>query len=183
MKHNHKCCLLLLLLGKRKEIILAFDNFLTLLDSIGFGNAGVHLCHGLSYPISGLNKNYRHPGYKVDHPLVPHGVSVSLTAPSVFRFTSSACPERHIDAAAAFGADPAHIKPSMAGDVLAEKLTRFLEDLDVPNGLKGLGFDSSMIPQLVEGALPQHRVTKLAPTREPAAEQLATIFEKSMTNY
>ncbi|KAI7847780.1 alcohol dehydrogenase [Circinella umbellata] len=150
---------------------------------IGFGNAGVHLCHGLSYPISGLNKNYHHPGYKVDHALVPHGVSVSLTSPSVFRFTAASCPDRHIDAAAAFGADPAHIKPTTAGDVLAEKLTAFLEVLDVPNGLKGLGFDSSMIPQLVEGALPQERVTRLAPTRAPAAEQLAKIFENSMTNY
>jgi hydroxyacid-oxoacid transhydrogenase len=106
-----------------------------------------------------------------------------LTAPSVFRFTSAACPDRHIDAAAAFGADPSQIKESMAGEVLAEKLTRFLEDLGVPNGLSGLGFDTSMIPSLVEGALPQHRVTKLAPAGEPAAEQLASIFEKSMKNY
>ncbi|KAG1472465.1 hypothetical protein G6F56_001522 [Rhizopus delemar] len=150
---------------------------------IGFGNAGVHLCHGLSYPISGLNKNYKHPGYNVDHPIIPHGVSVALTAPSVFRFTSSACPDRHIDAAAAFGADPTRIKESMAGEVLAEKLTRFLEDLGVPNGLKGIGYDSSYIPDLVEGALPQHRVTKLAPTREPAREQLASIFENAMSNY
>ncbi|CAO3617447.1 unnamed protein product [Cunninghamella echinulata] len=150
---------------------------------IGFGNAGVHLCHGLSYPISGLNKTYKHPGYNVDHSIVPHGVSVALTAPAVFRFTSPACPDRHIDAAAAFGADPAHIKASTAGEVLAEKLTRFLEDLDVPNGLKALGYDSSHIPALVEGALPQHRVTKLAPAGAPAAEQLASIFENSLTNY
>ncbi|KAI8340760.1 alcohol dehydrogenase [Chlamydoabsidia padenii] len=150
---------------------------------IGFGNAGVHLCHGLSYPISGLNKTYKHPGYNVEHAIVPHGVSVALTAPSVFRFTAAACPDRHIDAAAAFGADPAHIKESMAGEVLAEKLTRFLQDLGVPNGLGALGYDSSYIPALVEGALPQHRVTKLAPAGEPAAEQIASIFEKSMSNY
>lgn len=137
----------------------------------------------MSYPISGLNKTYKHPGYDVDHPIVPHGVSVALTAPSVFRFTASACPDRHIQAATAFGADASTIKPSTAGEVLAEHLTRFLEDLKVPNGLKALGFDSSMIPELVEGALPQHRVTKLAPTREPAAEQIASIFENSMTNY
>lgn len=106
-----------------------------------------------------------------------------MTAPSVFRFTAAACPDRHIDAAAAFGADPAHIKQSTAGEVLAEKLTRFLEDLGVPNGLKAIGYDTSYIPKLVEGALPQHRVTKLAPHGEPAREQLASIFEKSMSNY
>lgn len=108
---------------------------------------------------------------------------MALTAPSVFRFTASACPDRHIDAAAAFGADPAHIKESMAGEVLAEKLTRFLEDLGVPNGLNAIGYDSSYIPALVEGTLPQHRVTKLAPAREPAREQIAAIFESAMKNY
>src|SRR6202012_3195101 len=42
---------------------------------VGFGNAGVHLPHGMSYPVSGLVREYRAPGYDADHPLVPHGVS------------------------------------------------------------------------------------------------------------
>ena len=38
---------------------------------IGFGNAGVHLPHGMSYPVSGLVRDYRAPGYAVDRRLMP----------------------------------------------------------------------------------------------------------------
>ena len=147
---------------------------------VGFGNAGVHLPHGMSYPVSGLVKDYRAPGYTSDHALVPHGVSVILNAPAVFRFTASADPGRHLQAAEALGAEVAGIHDADAGRVLADRITWFMQRLKVPNGLRAVGYTPADIPALVEGTLPQHRVTKLSP-RPASPEDLAALFEDAMT--
>jgi hydroxyacid-oxoacid transhydrogenase len=147
---------------------------------IGFGNAGVHLPHGMSYPVAGLVRNFRAPGYEaVDHPLVPHGISVILNAPAVFRFTAQASPERHLQAAEILGADIGRAKAADAGKILSDQLVRMMQDLQIPNGLSALGYTSADIPALVEGTLPQHRVTKLSP-RPAGPEELARLFEESL---
>jgi hydroxyacid-oxoacid transhydrogenase len=147
---------------------------------IGFGNAGVHLPHGMSYPVAGLVKTFRAPGYEsVDHAMVPHGISVILNAPAVFRFTAQACPERHLRAAQILGADIKHTSPADAGRVLSDTLTQLMLHLKMPNGLKALGYGTEDIPALVEGTLPQHRVTKLSP-RPAGPDDLAMLFENSM---
>ena len=149
---------------------------------VGFGNAGVHLPHGMSYPVSGHVKSYRAPGYTSDHPLVPHGISVILNAPAVFRYTASANPDRHLHAAEALGANVSGVKAADAGQVLADRITWFMRELKVPNGLKAVGYSSSDIPMLVEGTLPQHRVTKLSP-RPASPDDLARLFDNAMTAY
>jgi hydroxyacid-oxoacid transhydrogenase len=146
---------------------------------VGFGNAGVHLPHGMSYPVSGHVKTYRAPGYAGDHPLVPHGISVILNAPAVFRYTASANPDRHLEAAEALGANVSGVKSEDAGRVLADRITWFMRELKVPNGLKAVGYSSSDISTLVEGTLPQHRVTKLSP-RPAGPDELAQLFEEAL---
>jgi hydroxyacid-oxoacid transhydrogenase len=147
---------------------------------IGFGNAGVHLPHGMSYPVAGLVRSFRAPGYDaVDHPLIPHGVSVIVNAPAVFRFTAQSSPERHLKAAEVLGAKVDRAKHEDAGKILSDTLASMMRDLNIPAGLKALGYSSADIPALVEGTLPQHRVTKLSP-RPAGPEELAKLFEETM---
>jgi hydroxyacid-oxoacid transhydrogenase len=146
---------------------------------MGFGNAGVHLPHGMSYPVSGNVKSYQAPGYLSDHPLVPHGFSVILNAPAVFRFTASSSPKRHMQAAEALGVDVSRCHKEDAGRILSERITWFMQRLKTPNGLREIGYTSSDIPKLVEGTLPQHRVTKLSP-RPAGPEELSALFENAM---
>ncbi|KAI9681798.1 MAG: hypothetical protein M1829_000543 [Trizodia sp. TS-e1964] len=157
------------------------------LAGVGFGNAGVHLCHGMSYPISGQNPGYHHAGYAVSAPLIPHGVSVAVTAPAVFRFTAASNPERHLAAAAAFGVDVSGVKRESAGEVLEEALKEFLTRLGgQPRGLRDLGFGREHVDALVEGTLPQRRVLMLAPNLSAEVgeerEQLRALFERAMVH-
>ena len=136
---------------------------------IGFGNAGVHLPHGMSYPVSGLVRDYVPPGYPDDHPIVPHGMSVILNAPAVFRWTGEANPGRHLEAARLLGAETRDAGNEDAGAILADAIIAIMRRVGMPNGLAAVGFGPGDVDALVAGTLPQHRVTKLSP--RPAAER------------
>jgi hydroxyacid-oxoacid transhydrogenase len=146
---------------------------------IGFGNAGVHLPHGMSYPVSGMVRDFRPDGYEVNHPIIPHGMSVILNAPSVFRWTAAASPERHLLAARLMGADVRGVAPDDGGEVLASEIIRLMQQTGMPNGLSAVGFGPSDVPVLVEGTLPQHRVTKLSP-RSAGPNDLGKLFLGAM---
>jgi hydroxyacid-oxoacid transhydrogenase len=146
---------------------------------IGFGNAGVHLPHGMSYPVAGLVENYFPEGYPHDKPMVPHGMSVILNAPAVFRYTAPANPRRHLEAARMLGADISSASDDDAGEVLANAIIDIMRKTGMPNGLGAVGFTEADIPALVQGTLPQHRVTKLSP--RPAGEaELAALFKDAL---
>ena len=149
------------------------------LAGIGFGNAGVHLPHAMSYPVAGGVRDYRVAGYPPDRALVPHGFSVVVSAPAVFATTAAASPQRHLQAADALGADISRRAPADAGRVLAERLAWFMERLGAPNGLAGVGYGTTDVPALVEGALAQQRLTVLSPVPVDA-DLLAGLFERSL---
>jgi hydroxyacid-oxoacid transhydrogenase len=150
------------------------------LAGIGFGNAGVHLAHGMSYPVSGMVRDYVPEGYSPDHPIIPHGMSVILNAPAVFRFTAPANPERHLYAAQLMGVDVSDADLQDPGELLASAIVDLMRRTGIPNGLSAVGYGPDDVPQLVAGTLPQHRVTKLSPRPfdEPDLERL---FLDSMT--
>lgn len=147
---------------------------------VGFGNAGVHLCHGMSYPVSGRVKEFCPDGYPQDEPLVPHGMSVVLNAPAVFRWTAEANPARHLRMAEALGADVGNVALDDAGDLLADRIIDLMQATGMPNGLGGIGYSEDDVDGLVEGTLPQHRVTKISP-RPVDAGSLGDLFRNSLT--
>lgn len=146
---------------------------------IGFGNAGVHLPHGMSYPVSGMVRDFVPAGYPGDHPIVPHGMSVILNAPAVFRWTAETNPALHLQAAQLMGVDTRGAAPDDAGNILADAIVEVMRKTGMPNGLAAIGFSPADVDELVKGTIPQHRVTKLAP--KPATpEDLRRLFLASM---
>lgn len=144
------------------------------LAGIAFGNSGVHLPHAMSYSIAGLVRDYRCPGYPQSEPLVPHGISVVVNAPSVFRATASTSPERHLEAATALGADTRGADASNSGELLASTLARLMRETRVPNGVGGVGYLESDLDALTRGAIVQKRLVDNAPLAidEPKMREL-----------
>lgn len=146
---------------------------------IGFGNAGVHIPHAVAYPIAGLVREYVPSGYRTRHPLVPHGMSVILTAPAAFRFTYSTAPDRHLRAAELLGAPVADLDEAGRRDALPQALLSLMQDIGIPNGLTAIGYTDRDLPALIEGTLRQPRLLAGAP-RPVGGLELELILRDAM---
>jgi hydroxyacid-oxoacid transhydrogenase len=158
----------------RSEMLLAAT-----FAGVGFNNAGLHLPHGMSYAVSGNVKRFAPEGYPTESPIIPHGMSVVLNAPAAFRFTGSANPERHLEAARLMGAKVEGADVQDAGEILAAAVIDLMQKAGMPNGLGAVGYTEADVDTLVEGTLPQHRVTKLCP-RPFTRDDLRRVFLDSL---
>ena len=147
---------------------------------MGFGNSGVHIPHANAYPIAGMVKDYKPAGYPQDEPMVPHGQSVSLTAPEAFRFSFQSAPERHLRAAEMM--DPRKDNLNNPSEQLPSVLTDLMRDIGIPNGIGAVGYTEADIPALVPGTMKQQRLLATCP-RPANEEDIANIFAHSIENW
>jgi alcohol dehydrogenase class IV len=139
-----------------------------MLAGIAFGNAGCHLPHAMSYAVSSQSED-----------LVPHGMSVILNAPSVFRYTASACPERHMEAAQLLGADTRDAGMDDAGYVLARNIIYFFKATGMPAGLHAVGYGAQHLDALADGSFPQKSLVNNAP-REVSRDMLRDLYANAL---
>ena len=144
---------------------------------MGFGNAGVHIPHANAYPIAGQVRDFLPADYPAGEPMVPHGMSVALTAPEAFRFTFGASPERHVRAAGLLAPDAD--RPDDLAELLPRVLAELMRDIGIPNGIAAVGFDDGDVADLVDGTMKQQRLLATCP-REVTEDDVAGIFRRSM---
>jgi alcohol dehydrogenase class IV len=147
------------------------------LAGIAFGNAGVHVPHGMSYAVAGLVDSFSPDGYPQEEPMVPHGMSVIVNAPAVFRRIAETSPDRHLDAAELLGADVRDAEP---GEAVSGRIAEMMKATEMPNGIGGVGYGPSDVTALTEGAIVQRRLLDNAPVPVDR-ELLAELFASSLT--
>jgi alcohol dehydrogenase class IV len=153
--------------------------FAGMLAGIGFGNAGCHLPHAMSYSVAGQVKDYHAEGWEQDHAMVPHGIAVIVNSPAVFELTGAACPDRHLAAAGSFGSNIKDVDEKDAGKLLAQRVIDLMKVTGIPNGLKGVGYSEEDLENLTEGAIPQRRLIDNAPM-PISRDQLKGLFKNAL---
>jgi alcohol dehydrogenase class IV len=150
------------------------------LAGMAFGNSGTHLGHALSYGVTHLMQDITTDGYAVQSPFVPHGISVAVSAPAIFRYTAEAAPERHFEAAAYLQSDLKGAAAADSGEALATRLIELMRKTGVPNGLSGVGFAPADVPALAASSARQIRAIANSP-RETNLVDIENIYSAAMS--
>jgi hydroxyacid-oxoacid transhydrogenase len=150
------------------------------LAGMAFGNSGTHLGHALSYGITHLMQDITTDGYAVQSPFVPHGISVAVSAPAIFRYTAEAAPERHFEAAGYLQSDLQDATPEDSGEALATRLIELMRKTGVPNGLSGVGFGPEDVPALAASTSRQVRAIANSP-RETNLVDIENIYAAAIS--
>jgi alcohol dehydrogenase class IV len=117
----------------------------------------------MAYSVAGLIRDYRPAGYPGEEAICPHGISVIVDVPSVVRFTASASPARHLEAARLLGGNVTGAGEEDAGEVLAACIIQMMRDTHMPNGIAALGYGESDVAALAQGAFAQQRLLTNSP--------------------
>jgi hydroxyacid-oxoacid transhydrogenase len=150
------------------------------LAGMAFGNCGTHLPHALSYGVSNLCKGYGAPQYPTDNGVfIPHGISVIVNSPSVFRWTAQAAPERHLQAARALGARVDDASLDDAGEVTAGRIIELMKATRVPNGLGGVGLSATDAGALADSAIRQGRAIANSP-RDCSRDDIEGMYARAV---
>jgi hydroxyacid-oxoacid transhydrogenase len=150
------------------------------LAGMAFGNSGTHLGHALSYGVTHLMQDITTDGYAVPSPFVPHGISVAVSAPAIFRYTAEAAPERHYEAAAYLQSDLQGAGTDDSGEALAKRLIELMRKTGVPNGLSGVGFGPQDVPALAASSARQVRAIANSP-RETNLTDIENIYSAAIS--
>lgn len=149
------------------------------LAGIAFGNSGTHLPHAMSYGVTHLMRDIVTDGYAIASPFVPHGISVVVNAPAIFRYTAEATPERHLEGATCLLADTQGATPADAGEVLANRMVELMKATHMPNGLTAIGFKAEHVADLAASSIRQGRAIANAP-RESNRVDLENMYSNAL---
>jgi alcohol dehydrogenase class IV len=146
-------------LEAREQMALA-----SLYGGICLGPVNTAAVHALAYPLGGEFH-------------VPHGQSIALMLPHVFRFNAVATPARHAHVALALGVQPQgdDLATAMAG---AARLEELIAACGLPPRLQDYAIELSSIPRLVESAMTVTRLLRNNP-REVTASDALDIYHRA----
>jgi len=146
---------------------------------MGFGNAGVHLPHAMSYPIAGMVRDFVPDGFPDRKVQVPHGMSVALGTPASFRFIGGRAGEKSHAAYALLGGDAGSIPVDESGAAIGAWVATLMRELKMPNGLAALGFVDADVATLAKGCHDQQRLLVNSPVPVTMAD-LEAVFRDAM---